>query len=566
MQIKTMRKSTQLWLFILIFISLNTYAEDLKIIFIGDTQQRELFGYPTGFSSRQAQDLSQVAIRSSEQELFAKYVQKSVYDLEPDSTAVIHLGDLLDYSCESEWNSATSVLTQEQLTKTFLTPGNHDGIFQGNNHYGFWVKAWLKLMKLSNQTYDPGLQGHFSAVCDSRLKVREKYENPEFRKKDVFCSYLNSFKEAYISERADLKNACGIVEKARHNILTNNDVSQLKSLSQDIVSHNESESQSLKKNITKWSLYSSFPESATAEWTKGFFTQKIVFPLSDINNLHLILLDTSDWAETPKYNDIKCNNHNHVNLKNSKCGVVSKKQQNYVNRYIDSLSNNDIVILSGHYPLKDLNYETEDWLNSLSSSKSKKVMYLSAHTHNGYVTLNADKSPKEINIDSLIDFPSSYWSLKTKNGQVCMQPNEIWEKLDCGRVLESEFSSLKIAIENYNLNTKKWHSDAGEAQWRYRAKDSYRALRAFAKSKDLGISCEEMKEGFFENSSTSMPKVAEIVTNCQKQIDAVISNNKELQTYGACQALVGSAIFANKNPNEPFSEKNSNYSRSCLVN
>ena len=98
----------------------GSLAEDFNVILLGDTQQRELFGHPTGFSSKEAQDKSKVAVRSSEQELFAKYLQRVVYNLEPETNAIFHLGDLLDYSCESEWNAAVDVLTKEQLNKTFL--------------------------------------------------------------------------------------------------------------------------------------------------------------------------------------------------------------------------------------------------------------------------------------------------------------------------------------------------------------------------------------------------------------------------------------------------------------
>lgn len=527
-------------LLILMFISLDSFAEDFNVILIGDTQQRELFGQPSGFSSKFAQELSSVAVRSSEQELFAKYLQSEIYNLEPETNAIFHLGDLLDYSCESEWKAATDVLSKEQLEKTFLLSGNHDGIFQGNGNYGFLTKTFIKAAKFFDPSYsNPNLLQHFSAVCKPGMLERKEDEHPEFRKKDFFCSYLNTFRPDYAANYPKLKNACDLVEKARAGSLTNN----LKNLTA-----NKKSILGTSSNSYNWNFSSFFPSNDNADWTEGFFLQKVVFNVSDNVKIHFLLLDTTNWKNAPSYIALKCNKSDSSDTKSSKCGMVSKKQRDLVDSYFDDPNNkigvHDFIFLAGHYPIKDLNNETLNWLNGII--ESHKAVYLSAHTHYGTMNYNDDKSLKEINIDSLMDAPTSYLKISydKDSNKVCFEPTDLWEKLDCDSKLKvkDELNKIKVKVKSYQHSIKDWKGDAGETQWRNRAHDAYRTIKDFIKlNKPNSVNCEDKKESFFSEGNRKY--IAQVVISCEKQVDLFISQNEDLQKYASCESILGSRVF-----------------------
>ena len=244
--------------------------------------------------------------------------------------------------------------------------------------------------------------------------------------------------------------------------------------------------------------------------------------------------------------------------------MVSKKQRDSVDSYIqnkDYIGDNDFIFLAGHYPLKDLNNDTLNWLDKII--KDHKAIYLSAHTHYGMVINNTDQSLREINIDSLIDSPSSYWKItynKAPNN-ICFEPNDLWEKLDCDNRLKDENKCITENIEKYKTSIKKWRFDGGAGQWRNRAMDAYRTMNDFIKSKKLSTSCEEKDDVFFTNNG-SMPDIANSVILCEKKLDSIISNDENLQKYASCVSMLGSKVFVDTHKERE--DKKRKYIKTCI--
>lgn len=145
---------------------------EATLYLMGDNQERELFGQESTYSEIIAHKLSSVAIRSIEQDLFSKFLVQ--YAVDEITTAVqvgtqpptiLHLGDLLDYSCASEFEKV-SRQPWASYPQLFIAPGNHDVIFQGNASYlSDLGEALLRLKKIVNPAIDPTLAGHHNAVC-----------------------------------------------------------------------------------------------------------------------------------------------------------------------------------------------------------------------------------------------------------------------------------------------------------------------------------------------------------------------------------------------------------------
>ena len=571
--------------FITLVLALPLSAQELHITIISDSQQREILGSTTGFSAKQAQIVSHVAVRSSEQELFGKYVQRAVFDLEENSAAIVHLGDFLDYSCESEWNAATNALTNEQLRKLLLLPGNHDGLFQGNSEYGFFVKLGLTIRKIFNKGYDPSLQAHFRAICNSRHICDDShlYANYEFRKRDLLCAYLKESKNELLNNNPRLSTACEFVENARNGAV-------MESIDPIINYANFNTLQAFEPNYD-WNMSVKLLSSQTANWIAGYFIQAIKFKLSN-NTLHLIMLDTNDWAQSPSFST-------NTSETSSYYGVILESQQKAVEDYLKSIPPSDKIIFAGHYPFKLLEPNSANWLGKLITESSSQRMYISGHTHYGYIDTKDEEHSShkvtenkrnslvdqpsnvyykfsEINADSLIDWPSSYWSMTYDNDKntACFSNQNLWEKLSCESTLASNSEAITKDIKYYKDHIKADTFDQGEKQWLWRAEDAYRAMKSFIQVNKLDkgeqkIECETLNFNLPQNDFEKSQKlIAEKLQECQIKLDDSLMLDTKLRNYAACESILGSKVF-NFNPKSRSNfqdaiEKRSNYSKFCL--
>ena len=99
------------------------------IVLLGDTQEHESTGFPLHDNDGAVDAYVEVAQRPPEQPLFGRRVLESVLATHSDEP-VLHLGDLLDMSCESELGRISAVF-DNALQPTAILPGNHDGLMFG---------------------------------------------------------------------------------------------------------------------------------------------------------------------------------------------------------------------------------------------------------------------------------------------------------------------------------------------------------------------------------------------------------------------------------------------------
>ena len=99
------------------------------IVALGDTQEHESTGFPLHDNDGAVDSYVEVAQRPPEQPLFGRRILEWALLADPN-TPVIHLGDLLDMSCESEMDRMRQVFATARQPKALL-PGNHDGFFMG---------------------------------------------------------------------------------------------------------------------------------------------------------------------------------------------------------------------------------------------------------------------------------------------------------------------------------------------------------------------------------------------------------------------------------------------------
>lgn len=503
-----------------------------RILVIADNQERELFGQFTGLSAKLADDLTKVAIRSSEQELFARFVMAAVQDREAERDGgpkvAIHLGDLLDYSCRSEWARASRALFGEEASSrrnVFLLPGNHDGIFQGNRHY-WGLSAVLSMMKLFvSDRYDPKLDGHWNAVC--RLPDDKETFLAASYKKHFFCAYGPRILAPDAWASAGLETACNITADGRTRGINTAEGMQT---SIDVgVAADETVRFRDPSDIQGRIAVTFGPQ--TRRWSKGFFVQDLVIPMGPAakRQAHVIMLDSTDWSDVPTFKLVGRKN-------NSAYGAISIQQRGVVERWIASTPD-EPYLLATHYPLASYERTAQRWLDGLLSGQGHQnviPVLLSAHTHHGSIRLKEGQM-HEINMDSLIDAPVGYRNVVLSSDgtsvRLCTSLVDPYQSLGCDASLGAERPKIENAAGIYFVGRVR----DNKRQWAYRATDALRAMNAFARDNKLP-ECQQVTFKFFRDTARALG-------DCEARIEASIWHDSRLVRKAACTSIVAARSF-----------------------
>ncbi len=510
------------------------------MVFVGDNQERELFGLWSGLSARQAQWLTKVAVRSSEQELFSKYVLREIMDRHDVATA--HLGDFLDYSCESEWLSVSDALTDAQWGRMFVTPGNHDGLFQGNNHYGPIARLGLRLQAAWDRgRTDASLSRHFSAVCNAGMQRNQTTRTSAFRKRDFFCAYADKLSASGSNIPISIARACAAQKKERRSSHDAEAEAVVLELPELAVGRTSVIGTTAMRHYLGASFNSPFP----LRWSPGFVVQALHLEKptgpevdDDATAIHLVMLDTTDWAGPPEYGFF-C-----WSMDNADCGVISLAQQASVEKYLTEVRPGAIAILSGHYPLRDLHQRSKAWVLHTAEALQRRgvvTAYLSAHSHLGYVQHHDLPSRSgtllEVNLDSLTDWPISYWTLSATQGEYCFTPHDAWRELECSHILsEEDRKTIASSADRYREHIALWSFDYGKEQWRRRAADAGRALSWFTRRAGLEVECPDP-------GPVQLDKQVPEIASCRKRVDDALRMDAHGRRLAACSAIRGAAAF-----------------------
>ncbi|HEY0974611.1 MAG TPA: metallophosphoesterase family protein [Solimonas sp.] len=533
---------------LIVFIALaavlaNTSVSALDITIVADNQEKELFGHNTGFSAKEAQDETKVALRSSEQELFSKYVLRAALQDMPTAALAIHLGDLLDYSCATEWKRvASSLFSAPEGVPVLMAPGNHDGLFQGNVHYGAAVRNVLLFRSFwePKAGIDPGLEGHANAVCDPEWGGVRRYQ-AKFRKRDLVCAYLLR-NPALAGDAAALRATCEGVERGRTAKISLAEAARLR------FSHDRAQ-----PDVHGRALHVSFYDDRATEWSRGHLLQIQRLPLDETRTrfVSVILLDTADWQTAPHFvladRLWPCRSAN-----NTDCGFIGNAQRLAVDAYLDGPGREDFIVLAGHYPLHRgaMHADTREWLKARLARPNVLSRFVSAHTHDAF----SDDS--NANVDSLADHPVSYrvLSLRLDGDQVRahLAERDLGQTLRCDEVLELERDAVIKSVAAFvgNAHTGNGY---GREQWLHRARDAERAMREMAAHISPGQALCAMADGPLSHRS-DRAKIAARLTSCQAALDELIEADPEHQKRAACHAIVGAKALHALYPDWPMAK------------
>ena len=339
------------------------------VIVLGDTQEHESTGFPLHDNDGAVDEYVEVAQRPPEQPLFGRRILEWALLADPDQP-VIHMGDLLDVSCESELERMRKVFGVAKQPHVIL-PGNHDGLLFGIFNYDVFDNLFSGRTSDWDHACRRG-RGEAGAGLEPR-------SGAALTKRGYIVSYLN-----YLAGGAH---------------------SRIPGLPMP------------KSGETTYSWRNEDPEGfieaieakilGDRNFARSFAAQKLRLPAAAgaPRRVMIIALDTNQvTAFIGRLDTLRGVSPGHFGnvLEDQVAAVLPWLQQ--------ARRNDDIVVFAGHHNWNQLNPGTQERIGALMLGVDNPLVYISAHTHRGYWASHRilTRSMLELNINSLSDWPISY--------------------------------------------------------------------------------------------------------------------------------------------------------------
>lgn len=357
---------------------------------LADTQFHESRGTASRFFSRAGDEFVPVTIRTGQQVVGGADILYETLVARDNTLLTLHLGDAIDVSCQTEWDSFSRVM---ELTlgkpgpRTWLfTPGNHDGFLVGNFY------------PLKDGRYN---QQHWSYVCNAgRVVTNEKIINDSIRKPALIASYVDRLPWPPNHIRSRGRDAFCLADKS----------------------------------------FCAAYAIDEAEWA-SYLIQLVHLPAAtnDSHPVYALMLDTSDYPTRPYI----WPGYIHAGTQ----AGLSQAQLHAALALLERLPEGARFFIAGHHPWKD--WRSESWKSEHTADLEKILLHakflnllVSAHTHEGRWEDQKLGSAQftELNIGSLIDSPLYYRTLsffENSAGDVAVKAERILIdedfSVDCAR-------------------------------------------------------------------------------------------------------------------------------------
>jgi hypothetical protein len=339
------------------------------VVALGDTQEHEVTGFPTHDNDGAVDAYVEVAQRPPEQPLFGRRILEWALLADPDKP-VIHLGDLLDMSCESEMDRMSRVFATARQPKAIL-PGNHDGFFMGIFNHNV-LEGLLK-----------GESAKWERTCrrgtSERAAVREAASGAALTKRGFIVAYLDN------------------LARGPHTRLTGLD---LPSSGDASVSWRNPDPQGFIAAIEA-------RIRGGARFGHSFVAQKLRLPAAPgaPRRVVMIGLDTNQVDVAVGVLDTL------RGVSPGDIGHVRADQIDAIAPWLEEARRaRDIVVFAGHHNWNRLSFGSQARLARLMAALDHPLVYVSAHTHRGFWASHplGPRRLLELNVSSLSDWPIAY--------------------------------------------------------------------------------------------------------------------------------------------------------------
>ena len=339
------------------------------VIALGDTQEHESTGFPMHDNDGAVDEYVEVAQRPPEQPLFGRRILEWALLAHPDEP-VIHMGDLLDVSCESELDRMRKVFAVAKQPHVIL-PGNHDGLLFGIFNYNVFDNLFSGKTSDWDRACRRG-RGEVGAALEPR-------SGAALTKRGYIVSYLN--------------------------YLAGGPHSRIPSLPMP------------QSGETTYSWRNPDPDGfieaieakilGDQNFARSFAAQKLRLPAAAgaPRRVTIIALDTNQiTAFISRFDTVRGISPGHF-------GHVLADQIDAISPWVEEARRDgDIVVFAGHHNWNQINPATQERIGAMMLRVDNPLVYISAHTHRGYWATHRilTRSMLELNVNSLSDWPISY--------------------------------------------------------------------------------------------------------------------------------------------------------------
>jgi hypothetical protein len=343
------------------------------IIAVGDTQEHNATGFPLHQEDGAVDTYVEVAQRPPEQPLFGRRLLEWAIQRHPDMP-LLHLGDVVDMSCQTEWIRMRRVFETGRQPKVIL-PGNHDGLLFGIFNHDLLtdylkgdVLEWQRGCRQTSEADDtpPSSDGKGPAL-NKRMFLQKYIEflaagpNYQFGLKSAKkLKGLRDIQLTWINPDPD-----GFVEKADANLVFGRD------------------------------------------YATSFIVQKLRLPPAAAapQRATIVAIDTSQLSVAIGVLNMLAGESP------GDTGRVLDGQARIIEAYAQEAQRaGEIVIFAGHHSWNQLDVGSRNLLAKIMERVDNPLVYISAHTHEGWWAMHrlGNRSLLELNVSSLADWPIAY--------------------------------------------------------------------------------------------------------------------------------------------------------------
>ena len=344
----------------------DSSAITVPIGIVADTQFHESRGVASRYAGLSGDEFIDVTVRTGQQVIGAGDVLQRAMQLSANFPLVLHAGDALDVSCETEWWLFKQVMLDARgepgPSAWLFTFGNHDGYHTGN------------IFPKDSGLYVTNYWSNMCNVGQRKTVRRGKEEN----------LYGHMPKDRLVGEYLKM------LEPLRREGTAMNGCNEAETLC--------------------WSAY----VSKSSPWT-SFLVQRVLLPAAPgaMTPIYALLLDSSDYDERPYVFSTLAGVQ----------GAFSVRQLKAARDLIQGLPQSARYFFVTHHPASDwAAYAWSDltrrsWMNLLEDSRSLRFL-VSAHTHKGSFRAYHEQVGAliEMNTGSLADAPIYLRSLQFHQG------------------------------------------------------------------------------------------------------------------------------------------------------
>lgn len=341
----------------------------IPVIAIGDTQEHEATGFPLHDNDGALDAYVEVAQRPPEQPLFGRRILEWVIENNP-TEPLIHLGDVLDMSCESELIRIEKIVASARQAHVIL-PGNHDGLMFGIFNYNI-----------------------FDQIVTGR---KNKWDRGCRRATAEAGSLMEPTSGAALTKRGFIMEYVSKLASGPH--------SRISTISMPP----SGEGKLAWRNADPQGFITAIQANLVGgrNFARSFVAQKLRLPpaIGAPKRVILLALDTNQVSDFVGLIDT---------LRGRSPGDIGHIQDDQIavlTEWIEAARRDgDIVVFAGHHHWSQISWGSQNRLAPLMKRLDHPLVYVSAHTHRGFWAAHGvgGRSLLELNVSSLSDWPIAY--------------------------------------------------------------------------------------------------------------------------------------------------------------